>query len=1193
MQRMAATLSASATGAVLGLCACLAGCASRTTTSPSGQGLDPTARSEVAAVSGGAASGPGSSVLPEVSTRPVPSFPALSLGTARSAESAQGQSIEDLRRALPLARPLTPLSEDTSRLLSKAAEALARNDLEMAAAAAKEAAQVSPDRPEPVEVEFLVALGAGRPSDVRAAIARLGELDPRNSISIAFAGLEGIQNGDDQAAISALAWFVGSDALPRRGSVVPLPTAVGELEEQCALSALRLGQPAAALVALDAAARAAADDPAIQARLLLLRADALRAAGRNDEAVEALDDSMALAATVAELSDPRATAMARGVALLASIRLDELRCAMGNADESLQDAVEALLRDEADSVALIRIERVAPAAGVQVRERLAARLAAISQPTRDLRLAAVRSLLLRDGGAEPLARLVAADARDRAALRLVMRMLAARGVDRAVSAACAAVIAQPNELDAVARALLGCGAEVDAILGALDREGRGAASDALRSRIHGQYGFAEDAFAIADAARARDRASAVALAACAFAAAELDDETLLAEVDDDAIASGNAIARTLAACAFRVGDYARAGDRAARAVGQDPTDARARLLGLLASIELGADRERALREIRSIADGRDSVAADAFALLADVERGTRSPSVPRASAGESLPDESSAGEDGTAEAGESVEVRATGLPQPREAAQVLLAAANELDRVRHPLAAECLALAEESDPSLEAARKLAARTTRPDAPAALATWTQAMMTDAPGLPSRRRVDASLREPRVSGQIPAGPIAARFDALELSSDVVRARDRAERTAMRPRTPAATAAKAESLFAAGDAAGAAQALESVAGLTSGPLPPRAARRMLVVATAIALRDSSLAQPMQRVATQVAVRLAIVGPEEMAAVMRLAIAARVSESELESIAAMLARSCRIGLADSRERFGSLFGVLLKVDEDPFPIALLADALAREGRLDAGLRGFLGNAAVALQAAAGGPASRSQALLRTLSEQGAPAFTRAGDAETTLAESLLRAASAYLLVGDAGGSDELLRAAVSADPTLAPALNNLAFSMIESGKVDAEAVSLAERAARLTPDDPSVLDTLGVVRYHQGRFRDDAAGPGAITLFRQALRVDPDDPSLATLDHLGDTLWRDGDQAGAIRCWQQVSQVAKLRYPPDAIARGLIDFQRREFGFQLVAPTEFVQKEYGRIVDRAERKLQEVARGVPPSVAECRAVP
>ena len=150
-----------------------------------------------------------------------------------------------------------------------------------------------------------------------------------------------------------------------------------------------------------------------------------------------------------------------------------------------------------------------------------------------------------------------------------------------------------------------------------------------------------------------------------------------------------------------------------------------------------------------------------------------------------------------------------------------------------------------------------------------------------------------------------------------------------------------------------------------------------------------------------------------------------------------------------------------------------------------------------------------------------------------------------------------------------------------------------MAERAARLAPDDPAVLDTLGVLRYHQGRFRDDASGPGAITLFRQALRVDPDDPSLATLDHLGDALWRDGDQAGAIRCWQQVAQVAKLRYPPDAMARSLREFQRREFGIELVSPVEFVQKQYGRIVDRAEQKLQEVARGVTPSVPECLGVP
>ena len=282
-------------------------------------------------------------------------------------------------------------------------------------------------------------------------------------------------------------------------------------------------------------------------------------------------------------------------------------------------------------------------------------------------------------------------------------------------------------------------------------------------------------------------------------------------------------------------------------------------------------------------------------------------------------------------------------------------------------------------------------------------------------------------------------------------------------------------------------------------------------------------------------------------------------------------------------------MFEDLLETDDDPYPVARLADALARESRLEPELRGFLCNAAVALQAASGGPASQSIELIKLLSGQGTAAFSRADDETTTIGESLLRAASAYSLVGDAQGSDEILRAAIAADPRLASALNNLAFSQIEAGRIEEDTVAMAERAAQLAPDDPAVLDTLGVLRYHQGRFRDDAAGPGAITLFRQALRVDPDDPSLATLDHLGDALWRDGDQAGAIRCWQQVAQVAKLRYPPEAMARSLREFQRREFGIELVAPAEFVQKQYGRIVDRAEQKLQEVARGSPPSVAEC----
>jgi hypothetical protein len=98
--------------------------------------------------------------------------------------------------------------------------------------------------------------------------------------------------------------------------------------------------------------------------------------------------------------------------------------------------------------------------------------------------------------------------------------------------------------------------------------------------------------------------------------------------------------------------------------------------------------------------------------------------------------------------------------------------------------------------------------------------------------------------------------------------------------------------------------------------------------------------------------------------------------------------------------------------------------------------------------------------------------------------------------------------------------------------------------------------------------------------------LRIRPEDPSLETLDHLGDALWQDGDQQAAIRCWQQVGQVAQLRYPPQEIAKNLVEFQRREFGLALLEPAPLLRRLYGRIADRAARKLEEVARGEPPSV-------
>jgi hypothetical protein len=92
-------------------------------------------------------------------------------------------------------------------------------------------------------------------------------------------------------------------------------------------------------------------------------------------------------------------------------------------------------------------------------------------------------------------------------------------------------------------------------------------------------------------------------------------------------------------------------------------------------------------------------------------------------------------------------------------------------------------------------------------------------------------------------------------------------------------------------------------------------------------------------------------------------------------------------------------------------------------------------------------------------------------------------------------------------------------------------------------------------------------------------------------TLDHLGDALWRTGDQQGAIKSWQQVDEVARLRYPPQLFKGRLSSFQLERFGFELVPVAQFVRREYGAVVERAEGKLGQVARGDPPAVADCRA--
>jgi tetratricopeptide (TPR) repeat protein len=85
-----------------------------------------------------------------------------------------------------------------------------------------------------------------------------------------------------------------------------------------------------------------------------------------------------------------------------------------------------------------------------------------------------------------------------------------------------------------------------------------------------------------------------------------------------------------------------------------------------------------------------------------------------------------------------------------------------------------------------------------------------------------------------------------------------------------------------------------------------------------------------------------------------------------------------------------------------------------------------------------------------------------------------------AHFLLGqhyEAEGKHELARTrylrVLQAEPAHVIALNNLAYNLaVHAGKV-AEALPIAERAARLAPDTPEVLDTVGWIRHLAGDSR------------------------------------------------------------------------------------------------------------------------
>jgi tetratricopeptide (TPR) repeat protein len=103
-------------------------------------------------------------------------------------------------------------------------------------------------------------------------------------------------------------------------------------------------------------------------------------------------------------------------------------------------------------------------------------------------------------------------------------------------------------------------------------------------------------------------------------------------------------------------------------------------------------------------------------------------------------------------------------------------------------------------------------------------------------------------------------------------------------------------------------------------------------------------------------------------------------------------------------------------------------------------------------------------------------------------------------------------LRRVIKMKPDYAHAYNALGYTLADKTKRFAEAKELIEKAFKLSPDDPFILDSLGWVNFRMGRM-DDAIK------HLQTAYSQRQDPEIAA--HYGEVLWTAGNRAEARKVW------------------------------------------------------------------------
>jgi tetratricopeptide (TPR) repeat protein len=107
-------------------------------------------------------------------------------------------------------------------------------------------------------------------------------------------------------------------------------------------------------------------------------------------------------------------------------------------------------------------------------------------------------------------------------------------------------------------------------------------------------------------------------------------------------------------------------------------------------------------------------------------------------------------------------------------------------------------------------------------------------------------------------------------------------------------------------------------------------------------------------------------------------------------------------------------------------------------------------------------------------------------------------------------------LRKVIELAPDSQHAYNALGYSLAERNIRLPEAQALIEKALKLAPEDPFIMDSMGWVLFRLGKLKD------AEDILRRAYDLRPD-PEIAT--HLGEVLWVKGQKDAAHTLWRDAS--------------------------------------------------------------------